>query len=59
MQLFKWALEPANDDVLEKLFAEGYRDTKEWVEINAGKKPGLEQGQLGEAGGLAVAGGMS
>ena len=58
-QLFSWALEPGSDEVLDKLFAEGYRDARVWMENSAGKKPRLEQGQLGEAGELAVAGGRS
>lgn len=34
MQLFNWALEPAADDVLDKLFEVGYLDASVWAEEN-------------------------
>lgn len=33
-QLLKWALEPAEDEVLEKLFELGYADAATWSEMN-------------------------
>ncbi|KAJ8618896.1 hypothetical protein MRB53_015082 [Persea americana] len=33
-QLFKWALEPAEDDVLDRLFELGYLDAAVWAEQN-------------------------
>ncbi|XP_010461145.1 PREDICTED: patatin-like phospholipase domain-containing protein 4 [Camelina sativa] len=33
-QLLNWALEPAEDDVLEKLFELGYADAATWAEMN-------------------------
>lgn len=33
-KLFNWALEPADDDVLDELFDLGYRDANTWTEQN-------------------------
>lgn len=33
-QLFNWALEPAEDDVLDKLFELGYSDAAIWAQEN-------------------------
>ncbi|KAL7125074.1 hypothetical protein ABFS83_14G091400 [Erythranthe nasuta] len=33
-ELFKWALEPAADDILDKLFEYGYRDAAVWADEN-------------------------
>lgn len=33
-QLLNWALEPAEDEVLEKLFELGYTDAATWAELN-------------------------
>lgn len=33
-QLFNWALEPAEDDILDKLFELGYLDASIWAEDN-------------------------
>ena len=34
LQLFNWALEPADDDVLDELFDLGYRDANTWTDQN-------------------------
>jgi hypothetical protein len=33
-QLFNWALEPAEDEVLDKLYELGYQDAAVWAEQN-------------------------
>ncbi|XP_062030086.1 uncharacterized protein LOC133745944 [Rosa rugosa] len=33
-ELFNWALEPAEDDILDRLFALGYKDAAVWAESN-------------------------
>ncbi|KAL8027420.1 hypothetical protein ABFX02_14G094200 [Erythranthe guttata] len=33
-ELFKWALEPAADDILDRLFEYGYRDAAVWADEN-------------------------
>jgi hypothetical protein len=33
-QLFNWALEPAEDNVLDRLFELGYQDAAVWAEEN-------------------------
>ncbi|XP_070034449.1 uncharacterized protein [Nicotiana tomentosiformis] len=33
-QLFSWALEPAEDDILDKLFEQGYTDAAMWAQEN-------------------------
>ncbi|KAL3651600.1 hypothetical protein CASFOL_004602 [Castilleja foliolosa] len=33
-ELFNWALEPAADDILDKLFELGYQDAIVWAEEN-------------------------
>lgn len=46
-QLFNWALEPADDDVLDELFDLGYRDANVWTErnpINDIGKPDMSDG---------------
>ena len=32
LQLFNWALEPAEDEILDKLYELGYMDAAVWVE---------------------------
>jgi len=32
LQLFNWALEPADDQILDKLYELGYMDAAVWVE---------------------------
>ena len=32
LQLFNWALEPAEDEILDKLYELGYMDATVWVE---------------------------
>lgn len=34
MQLLNWALEPAEDDILDKLFEQGYVDAAVWAKEN-------------------------
>lgn len=34
LQLFSWALEPAEDDILDKLFEQGYTDAAMWAQEN-------------------------
>lgn len=35
MQLFNWALEPAEDEILDKLYDLGYKDAAVWAEQNS------------------------
>lgn len=35
LQLFNWALEPAEDEILDKLYELGYRDAAVWAEQNS------------------------
>jgi len=44
LQLFNWALEPAEDEILDKLYELGYMDAAVWVEqksteLNAKNEP--------------------
>ena len=44
LQLFNWALEPADDEILDKLYELGYMDAAVWVEqksteLNAKNEP--------------------
>jgi hypothetical protein len=32
LQLFNWALEPAADEILDKLYEQGYQDAAIWAE---------------------------
>jgi hypothetical protein len=32
LQLFNWALEPAEDEILDKLYEQGYQDAAIWAE---------------------------
>ncbi|KAK4339940.1 hypothetical protein RND71_041402 [Anisodus tanguticus] len=34
LQLFNWALEPAEDDILDKIFEQGYADAAVWAQEN-------------------------
>ena len=34
IQLFNWALEPAEDDILDQLFEFGYQDAAVWAKEN-------------------------
>ncbi|GLJ46939.1 hypothetical protein SUGI_0990530 [Cryptomeria japonica] len=46
-QLFNWALEPADDDILDELFDLGYRDANVWTDrnpINDIGKPNMTDG---------------
>ena len=33
-QLLNWALEPAEDDILDRLFELGYQDAAVWAKVN-------------------------
>lgn len=35
LQLFNWALEPAEDEILDKFYELGYRDAAVWAEQNS------------------------
>lgn len=35
LQLFNWALAPAEDEILDKLYELGYRDAAVWAEQNS------------------------
>ncbi|CAA7059252.1 unnamed protein product [Microthlaspi erraticum] len=37
-QLLNWALEPAEDEILERLFEQGYADAAKWAELNPVEK---------------------
>lgn len=51
-QLFNWALEPAEDDILDKLFEQGYSDAGVWAQENP--VGDLVQGDSSSIGGSLV-----
>lgn len=50
-QLFNWALEPAEDVILDELFQLGFQDAMAWVKKQEGFKPNLNGGINGSTNG--------
>jgi hypothetical protein len=46
-QLFNWALEPAEDVILDELFELGFQDAMAWVRKQEGSKQNLNGGTNG------------
>ena len=53
-QLFNWALEPAEDVILDELFELGFQDAMAWVRKQGSSEQNLNGGVNGSTNGVAT-----